>query len=516
MTLTAAADTRALPCPEPDSDLLWPSDDILVLRSRPVRVGTSRDCMSRFGDELWHLRPAHPDAHITTPLIRWERFPQSLRRQFKAFFFAALDQPYPVGPGGQRPGRQPSVGTMPYWAVDLSAFATWLDDHGVARLRDVGAGMLDSYRAHVLAMERSPARKADMFAVVRTLWLYRSLLPGDCRLPVCPWQGLTEYELVKARHRDGQENKTPRIAPGTMEALLSWALTMIEVAGPGIRGAWCLYRQLEDCAHESQREYAGLTRQDRLVRLIETRSRDGDELPGRPGGGINHGHVLRLIATPEHDRGGLTAGQKRLLAQSGIPVADDTYIGGITGKIDGRPWRERPITVQELPTLVRLLYAAAFIVICYLSGMRPGEVLNLPRGCRDTDEGTGELLIRGQRGKGYDRTPLPGDTRDRHRPWVVAVPVHAAIAVLEELFDGPLLFPASLAYAHKTRPGKFNARKSQAINADMGDFINWVNASFAIAGRAEAIPADPCGPIFGRRFRRTLACARSVSDQVAV
>jgi hypothetical protein len=288
MTLTAT-DTRVLPCPESDPGVPWRSDDVLVLRNRPVRVGTSRDRMSRFGDELWHIRPAHPDAHITTPPIRWERFPQSLCREFKAFFFAALDQPYPVGPGSQRPSRQPSVGTMPYWVTDLTAFATWLDDHGVTRLRDVTDSMLGSYRAHVMAMERSPARKADMFAVIRTLWLYRSLLPGDCRLPVYPWQGLTEYELVKARHRDGQENKTPRIAPGTMEALLSWALTMVEVIGSDIRDAWRLYRQLEDRAHESQREYAGLTRQDRLVRLLETRSRDGGELPGHPGAALTTG-----------------------------------------------------------------------------------------------------------------------------------------------------------------------------------------------------------------------------------
>lgn len=504
MTLTAAG-SHVLPCAEPGPDVPWPSDDFLILRSRPVRVGTDRDRMSRFGDDLWHIRPAHPDAHITTPPIRWDRFPLSLRREFKAFFFAALDQPYPVGPGGQRPGRQPSVGTMPYWVADLSAFAAWLDDHDVTRLRDVTESMLDSYRAHVLALERSWSRKADMFAVVRTLWLYRSLLPGDCRLPVFPWQDLTEQELLKTRHRDGQENKTSRIAPGTMEALLGWALTMVEVIGPDIRDAWHLYRQLESGTHPSQREYAGLARQERLVMLLETTLRDGGELPGHPGGGINHGHVLRLIGTPGRDRGGLAPAQKRLLAQSGIPVADGTYLGGITGRIDGRPWRERPITVQELPTLVRLLYAAAFIVTCYLSGMRPGEVLNLPRGCRDADADTGELLIRGQRGKGYNRTPLPGDTQDRCRPWVAAVPVHAAIAILEDLCDGPLLFPASLVCAHQSRPGQFNARQSQAINADIGHFISWVNASFAVPGSTAAIPADPCGPIYGRRFRRTLA-----------
>lgn len=504
MTPTAES-PHALPGPGRAPDVSWPDDNVLILRSRPVRVGTSRDHMSRFGDDVWHIRPAHPDAHITTSPIQWQRFPVPLRRAFKAFFFAALDQPYPVGPGGQRPGRQPSVGTLPNWAGDLAAFASWLDDHGIARLRDVTAGMLDAYRTHVLAMERSAARKSDMLAAIRTLWLYRPLLPADCRIPACPWQDLSDQELVKVRHRDGQVNKTPRIAPDTMEALLGWALTMVEVIGPDIRGAWNLYRQLENCAHPSQRQYAGLTRQDRLARLIETTTRDGGELPGHPGGGINFGHILRLIGTTEGDRGGLAPGQKRLLEQSGIPVADATYIGEITGIVAERPWRIRPITVPELPTLVRLVYAAAFIVTCYLSGLRSGEVLNLTRGCRDTDEETGELLIRGRRGKGYDRSPLPGDTRDEHRPWVVVSPVHTAISLLEELSDGPLLFPSSLISAHLSRPGEHNARQSTAMNADINDFADWVNTTFTRAGRSPAIPPDPCGPLYGRRFRRTLA-----------
>jgi hypothetical protein len=164
--------------------------------------------MSRFGDDVWHLHPAHPDAHAATSPIRWARFPARLRRAFKAFFFAALDHPYPVGPGGQRAGQQPSVATFHYWVADLAAFAAWLDDRRIARLRDVNAAGLDSYRSHVLAMDRAAGRKADMLAVIRTLWLYRSLLPAECRLPAYPWPGLGEQELVRTRYRDGTENKT--------------------------------------------------------------------------------------------------------------------------------------------------------------------------------------------------------------------------------------------------------------------------------------------------------------------
>ncbi len=301
------------------------------------------------------------------------------------------------------------------------------------------------------------------------------------------------------------QNRTPRIAPDTMQALLGWALTMVEVIGPDIRDAWHTFRQLDSGTHPSQQAYDGLTRQDRLVKFIGRVRREGGELPGHPSGAINTGHIQRLIGIPERDRSGLSAGQKRMLAQSGIPVADGTYIGTITGQVTGRPWRERPLTVAELPTLVRLLYAAIFTVTCYLSGMRPGEVLNLPRGCRGADEETGELLVRGRRGKGYDRSPLPGDTHSPHRPWVVAAPVHAAVGLLEELSDGPLLFPASLIHAHRARPAEFNARKGHAITCDIGDFISWVNSTFTVPGGKAPIPPDPCGHIYGTRFRRTLA-----------
>jgi hypothetical protein len=141
----------------------------------------------------------------------------------------------------------------------------------------------------------------------------------------------------------------------------------------------------------------------------------------------------------------------------------------------------------------------------------PPVVLNLPRGCGDTDEETGELLIRGQRGKGYDRTPLQDDMKDGNRPWVVAAPVHAAVGLLEELADGPLLFPPSPVCAHRTRPGEFNARQNHAMNVDISDFISWVNVGFTSPGTTAAIPADPCGPIYSRRFRRPWPTSSSVS-----
>ncbi|MFB7668888.1 hypothetical protein ACFC1R_34050 [Kitasatospora sp. NPDC056138] len=64
---------------------------------------------------------------------------------------------------------------------------------------------------------------------------------------------------------------------------------------------------------------------------------------------------------------------RQAVLDSGLQIASGSFLGSVTGLIDGRPWREQPITVQELPNLVSHLAAACFVIISYLSGMRPGE-----------------------------------------------------------------------------------------------------------------------------------------------
>jgi hypothetical protein len=34
----------------------WPADDVVILRNRPVRLGTPSSRMSRFGDQVWHVQ----------------------------------------------------------------------------------------------------------------------------------------------------------------------------------------------------------------------------------------------------------------------------------------------------------------------------------------------------------------------------------------------------------------------------------------------------------------------------
>jgi integrase len=480
----------------------WPPGDTLILRRRPVRAGTPAGRMSRFADPVWVLQPAHPDAHHTVNSLHWGKWPHELVREFKAVALAALDHPYPAAEAVASGCDQPAIDTVSLKMRDLRIFAAWMHDNGLTSLSQVTARHLDAYLASVLALTASDDRKAHLLHSVRLIWVFRRHLPEDCRMPAGePWDGASGRSLAAAP-RYSRENRTPRIAPDTMEPLLAWSLRMLEVLGPDIRDAWTEYRQILHGEHPWQEGLAELTVSQRLEAFLARARRENIAIPGRgapaEAAQPDPGHLARILMTEN-----LSLGQDRLrlIKGSGAAIADGAYLAAIRGRLDGRPWRDRPITVAEVYDLVRLLAAACFTVICYLSGARPGEALNLRRGCRSSDNG--QLLIDGHRGKGHGRQAPAGDTPGR--TWTVVEPVHAAVDMLESLSKSPLLFPASLVKTHDRRPGDDNARVSRYMTRDIGQFTAWVNRTFPGAGGSPAIPPDPAGTIHPRRFRRSLA-----------
>ncbi|WP_242537437.1 integrase SAM domain protein [Streptomyces sp. BRB081] len=485
-------------------EITWPADDTLVLRSRPIHPGTMTGEMATFGDSIWPLTPAHPDLHADAINLHWKTYPPTLADQFKCFVLATLDHPHPVIMSGQKTHDQASCGNIKIWFMRQRAFAIWLEHHDVEHLSDVDDGLLDAYLEHVRALSVSDGAKYQLLNAVRALWAYSKHLPADCRLDTAvPWNGVPIDDLLE-RLPPGRFNATPRIAAATMEALLDWSLRIIEDLGPDICSAWTHYELLEAGRHPSQHGYQGLSPRERLLSLTEELARTGGALPGVRGnpGKVSAYHLGRLLGLEKDRRYEYLAQQARVLAdEAGIPIADDCYVGTISGRISDRPWRDRPITVAELPRLIRILMAAGFVVICYLTGARPGEALALRRGCRAVDEETSELLIQGRRGKGFDRTPL--DPVDPKRPWVTVQPVHDTIAMLESLHDADLLFPASL--HKKTRRARKFAPRTWQINRDMEILLAWVNDTFAPEDGSLPIPPDPTKHLHGSRFRRTLA-----------
>lgn len=179
--------------------------------------------------------------------------------------------------------------------------------------------------------------------------------------------------------------------------------------------------------------------------------------------------------------------------------------------MDGQAWQQHPITFAEAEHLIRHLFTACFIVIAYLSGARPGEVLALRRGCVHHDA-AGVWLMQGRKWKGA--TDEEGDKKpqgeERTDPWVVVKPVADAVAVLERLHDRDLLFPTTLfdtRIANALAQGRLGkARTTQVLAHHIDLFTAWIDGYCAITGRNEQVPADPTGrKLYPVRFRRTLA-----------
>jgi integrase len=489
---------------DPSTD--WPADDTVILRSRTLRQNTPPSKLSRFCDAVWILQPAHADDHHVVNSVRWQRFPDATIPVFKTFVLAALDHPYPPVLAVDRRSQRMAVDTISLKIRDLRVFAQWMNDNGLRALSQVSSRDLDAYRSHVLALSTSQPRKAELLRAVRLLWGYRDLLPEPCRLPeAAPWGGASGNSLAKVQTYAGG-NRTPRIDEATMESLLGWSLRMLEDFGPDIADAWQEYRQLNTATHPSQERFHGLSTAERLELFLADARRKRTPLPGsRSTDGrleVNAAHMARLLGLSTR---GLSDRQFRRAAESGLPITEDAYIGVIRGKLDGNLWRDQPITVGEIQTLVRFLTAACFVIVCYLSGLRPGEALNLRRGCRDVDADTGQLLLVGRAGKGADRAPAGQDLDELTRPWVVVAPVHAAIEMLERLTDHPLVFPASHVRAQARRDASGNARASRYMTRDLEQYAAWVNTTFAIQDGGLPIPPDPTKHIHPRRFRRTLA-----------
>ncbi|MFE9853336.1 hypothetical protein ACFYPN_31735 [Streptomyces sp. NPDC005576] len=170
---------------------------------------------------------------------------------------------------------------------------------------------------------------------------------------------------------------------------------------------------------------------------------------------------------------------------------------------------------------MRHLGTACFIVVAYLTGMRPAEVLGLQAGCCP-EAASGQHLIYGRKFKNaFDEDGnhhLAG--RLREVPWVAIPPVVRAIHVLESLVPAEgLLFDAAV-HTFVTVPTHSTASlRFTGLHSRIEAFAAWASGLARTLGRdSEVVPDDPHGAIGLARFRRTLAwhIARRPGDLVAL
>ncbi|MFE9491260.1 MULTISPECIES: hypothetical protein [unclassified Streptomyces] len=157
---------------------------------------------------------------------------------------------------------------------------------------------------------------------------------------------------------------------------------------------------------------------------------------------------------------------------------------------------------------MRHLGTACFVVIAYLTGMRPGEVMGLTTGCCP-DPLSGRHVIHGRVFKGAS------DEEGNHNsagtlwdvPWVAIAPVVSAVRVLERIVpDGSLLFDSAAHTFQHTRPSDGTSLGYEALRSRIEDFVTWASQQAVRLGRGhETIPDDRHGSIGVARFRRSLA-----------
>jgi len=339
-----------------------------------------------------------------------------------------------------------------------------------------------------------------------------------------PWEthGVKDYLPATVKTN---ENSTTPIHPAVMSPLLIWAMRFIDDFAEDILTVWAERQRLVGRIQQDPNPEAHLT----LRQLFDRYRAENRPLPG----GVYRGrHVVaraylagRTSASPGQVRRAVTkhAGD--------LPVADEAALDTpINGLLHGQPWKPH-ITFHEAPGLMVRLATASMIVALYLSGMRPGEGLELPVGCcpEPADDGTAPLHyeIRGnffKNARDQDGRLIPGGL-PRQIPWTVIAPTVRAMRVLERMAEGPSLFPATATWISQSAGHRKRAKRTgetlscAAANSRVAAFIRWVNEFADQNGLGtERIPDDPGGPVVLSRLRRTVAwhIARLPTGRIAL
>jgi len=378
-------------------------------------------------------------------------------------------------------------------------FFRWLASQDVYVLSDVTPGLLERFRLHVSALKVQDRGKDALLGCVSRLYAFGDELPAADRLPPPEWMD----SGFRFRKGTAGPNKTPVIHPDTMDPLLIWALAFIRDFAPDI---------LTAKAH-TEKMIGDIPNDPPSARpMLREYLAEHGYLPARQGPGGPRIASLYLAARYGISRASVSSTARDWKGQFEVNVDADTTVGvPITGRIHDRKWTAGidfhdvvKVSGGGPPIMVKLLQAAALVVVGYLSGMRPHEMLLLERGCvevvpppEDHPEGPIHYYLRGRVHKGVlvdgERDPKGTDKR-----WGTLKPAADAIAVLEALDrDSRFVFASE----------RREAMGTQVAGDRIAEFIEYANGMVADLGLPDAyrIHEDPSGGVDVSAFRRTIA-----------
>ena len=228
-------------------------------------------------------------------------------------------------------------------------------------------------------------------------------------------------------------------------------------------------------------------------------------LPTNPDGKVNRNFLARQLRC-ENSFLSRPKGEAMIAAAvTELGTAEGSYLfTEAQARLDGTRWLPG-FDYREMPDLSRMLQAACYVVIGYLSGMRDSEVKHLQRGClsRQCDP-HGNVYRRTITGLAFKGEATP---RGVAATWVVSESVERAVGVLEQLQadDAKYLF-TTLSGAIGYR-GAERAMNTCNTNRSLNEFVDWINGYCAAHNRADSIPLvrRQRWKLSTSQFRRTLA-----------
>ncbi|GHG12369.1 integrase [Streptomyces filamentosus] len=503
--LTLEADPYILPLPGPESPVVldwW------------ISAGNAHP-NSRYSDDVWSMGPLIDNPGDSIHKINLRRCPASLRSELRLLIWILINgelrPTYVQERGFQNRGRD-GVTNMRDNILQWLKFARWLDRQEVSRLSDCTVEHWKAYAAKCTSgCSRDHAQ--TILRWLSDLWAFDQLSLSPCGITQPPWEseGIDDY-LPAATGKAGGENKTEPLDPTVIGPLLTWSIRLVEDFSDDILAAWNERRRMNARVKATPSTRGGLAAvKNYLQPLLDSGALLPATVSRKHGITLAHHYVAAVTGASwnqVHDfafRQGLRALVARRPGPSPMQVP-------VTGRIEGRPWREF-MDYEETPILVRHLATAAAIVILYLTGMRPQEAQSLRSGCcpdpePNEDGSIPRHLIRAHHYKNVRDSDGHHISAGEERavPWVAITPVVNAIRVLERLVPkGELLFSST----HHDIVGQrkhHGALKRASLGRRVENLVSWINQEATAQGvPAQTVPEDPHGNLGLSRLRRTLA-----------
>ena len=489
----------------------------IVLASMPLREGTDRSRLSRFGDDCWDMAPGifqtrarnvHREVDFSGIDCPVERLTA------KEYIYVSLNERLSDG----RPRLRPAAARVAL--RDLARFMAFVrEQRGRFDAAMINQDLIDAYRSSLVAASAS-ARQITRY-LKPVIELHRLAAWLTSGLSFLPWGGRTLYRVAGCGPR-GDENRTPRIPEPVIGALLHWSLKCIDLFSADIFAARAELDALEarfaarrGRAHNvvaSMTEW--IDRRRRMARGVPVWSDPvriggtarrlslGDKLKGEVlnmrliglQSGLNHTAIYesdearrRLFQAVDElgvERGGL---------DSAISIDPDT----------GLPWRRR-FDHLSLIEEEKHLQAAAYVLCAYLTGMRDGEVQSMRPGCVARSLSADGMIERlAVRSTIYKHRVTRGEPAE----WITIEPVDRAVATAERL-----------AAQHRQQRDEDDLwltldRRSRSAGRGIPSIVKQINRFRAHLDESYGREGEPVIPTVDgqpwsfstRQFRRTLA-----------